>query len=102
MRTKHICVLIHNRINGEVGTVTHMFKPSNIFIDHSIAVPLLWILFFVISVSCLSCYAVLSGVVFECIFAFFFLVYANKSCSGQPVYSQVRTFSYLIVGTHNC
>ena len=40
MQIKHLCVLIHIRIKGEVGPVE--FKPSSIFIDCSNAVLLLW------------------------------------------------------------
>ena len=55
---KHLCVLIHIRTKGEVGTVEgpplNMFKPSSYFIaDRSKVVFLLWILF-INYVSCLS------------------------------------------------
>ena len=61
MRTKHLCVLIHIRNKGEVGTVK-MFKPSSNFLtDRSKAVLRLWILFFLLFVFrvCL-CHSVLS------------------------------------------
>ena len=48
MRTKHLCVLVHIRTKGEVGT----FK-NNFLTDCSKAVLLLWILLD-ICVSCLS------------------------------------------------
>ena len=52
MRTKYLCVLIHIKINGEVGTLNHV-KPSSILTGRSKAALILWILF-VICVSCLS------------------------------------------------
>ena len=48
MRTKHMCVLIHIKVKGEIGTVgtIKMFKPSrDYFTDRSKAMLLLWIFF---------------------------------------------------------
>ena len=56
MQTKHLCVLIHIRTEGE----TSLSPPVKIFFtDHSKTVLLLWIIF-VIYVSCLSCFLVCS------------------------------------------
>ena len=58
MQTKHLCVLIHIRIYGEVGTV-NMFKPSSTcisFTDRLKAVLILWILFLLFTFHvCLYC-----------------------------------------------
>ena len=49
MRSKHLCVLIHIGVKGEVGTVKLVFKPaSNLLTDRFKAVLLLWIFFFII------------------------------------------------------
>ena len=53
MRTKHLCVLIHIRPKGEVGTVKHVKPSSEVFADRSKMESLLWILFN-IYFSCLS------------------------------------------------
>ena len=50
MRTKHLCVLIHIRIKGDVGTVKHV-KPSRIFL---LTFLLENFFLFVICVLCLS------------------------------------------------
>ena len=54
MRTKHLCVLIHIRIKGEVGTVKLFYPSSNFLTGHSKVVLLSWIFFFhiVLSLSC--------------------------------------------------
>ena len=60
MRIKHLCVLIHIRNKGEVGTVK-MFKPSSNFLtDHSKAVLRLWILFLLFVFRVCLCHSVLS------------------------------------------
>ena len=53
MSTKYLCVLIHTRIKGEVGTMRHVKPSGNFLTDHSKATLPLWI-FFVICVLCLS------------------------------------------------
>ena len=53
MRTKNLCVLIHIRNSGDVGTVKHVKPSSNFLSDCSKAGLLLWIIF-VIFVSCFS------------------------------------------------
>ena len=54
MRTKHLSILIHNSIKGEVSTVKHVYALQNFFLtDRSKAVLLLWI-FFVICALFLS------------------------------------------------
>ena len=60
MRTKHLCVLIHIRIKGEVGTVKHVLALHLlVFTDRSNAVLLLWIdLLYMFHVCCY--YVVLS------------------------------------------
>ena len=58
VQTKHLFVLIHFRIKGEVGTVKH-FWALQFFTDYSKVVLLLWIIF-VIWVSCQLCCLVCS------------------------------------------
>ena len=60
MRTKHLSILIHNSIKGEVSTVKHVYALQNFFLtDRSKAVLLLWIFFcylcFVFVFAILSC-----------------------------------------------
>ena len=60
MRTKHMFALIHIRNKGEVATIKLVKPPVKIVLtDRSKAVLLLWI-FFVIYISCLSCFLVCS------------------------------------------
>ena len=60
MQTKHLCVLIHTRTKGEVGTVKLVEAlKRTIFTDHSKAV-LFQLTIFVIYVSSLSCFLVCS------------------------------------------
>ena len=53
MRINHLCVLMHFRIRGKVGTVKRDKPSSNLFTDHLKVVLLSWSLF-VIYVSCVS------------------------------------------------
>ena len=55
MRTKHLCVLIHFRIKGEVGTVKHI-----LVLQYFALIILLWILFLLFMLRVCLCYAVLS------------------------------------------
>ena len=53
-----ICILIHIRTKGKVGTVKHMFEPSSNFLTDRSKAVLLWIffLFFFLSLSyCFVC-----------------------------------------------
>ena len=59
MRTKHLCVLFHIRIKGDLVSL-NIYKLSSFFADRSKAVLLLWIILLVMFHICLG-YAVLSA-----------------------------------------
>ena len=54
--TKHLCVFIYIRINGEVDTLEHVYFLQYLFTYHFKAVLLLWIIFVTV---CL-CYVAVS------------------------------------------
>ena len=60
MRTKFLCVLIHTRIKGEVGTVRDDLALQYVFTDRFKAVLLMWILFLLFMCHVCIFYAVLS------------------------------------------
>ena len=62
MQTKHLCVLIHIRINGEVGTVKLIYASSNFITDRPKAVLLLWIF----CIICICLYHIVMSVLQPC------------------------------------